>query len=185
MSSNNVIQNWYADYGNALGKFEHLQSFVSSLKKHAPSFGYELVKCHLVVKPGLKEKAAVFFEKHEVNFIDGHRVPGSFIGTSDSQRTFLEEKATERINLLKKLAKHAKTSPQNVYKSITNVVQHKFSFITRTTLNTEKLLEETEKIIAEEVIPKMINETIIDKTLFFPIRESGLNLLLPFDRCSE
>ena len=48
------------------------------------------------------------------------------------------------VNLPKNLAKPVKTLPQNVYKSITNAVQHKLIFITRTTALTEKLYEGTE-----------------------------------------
>ena len=87
------------------GKFEHLRSLFSKLKEHASSFGYELTKCHLVVKPGRKEKAAVLFKVNEVDFIDGHCLLGSFNDTSGSQKSLLEEKATEHVSLTKEIIK--------------------------------------------------------------------------------
>ena len=84
-----------------MGKLEHLQCFFSSLKKYGPSFGNDLIKCLLVVKSGLNEKAAVFFDENEVDFINGHHVLGSFIGVKYLQKSFLEEKVTEHVSLQK------------------------------------------------------------------------------------
>ena len=44
-------------------------------------------------------------------------------------------------NMLEKLAEHSKVSPQNVYKSFTNGLQHKLTFIARTTPNSESTEE--------------------------------------------
>ena len=127
----------------ATGKFEHIQSLSSSLKKPGTSFGYQLTSWHLVVKPGLKEKAASFYEEDKIDFIDGHRVLRYFIVTSKLQNSFLEEKAIKHVSLLEKLPKHAETTPENIYKSITKAIHYKLHFITHTTPSTKNPFEET------------------------------------------
>ena len=74
LAPNQSTQNWCADVRYAVAKFGLHQRLFSSFKKHSLNFDYELNKCHQVVKPGLKEKAAFFSNEKQVNFIDGHRV---------------------------------------------------------------------------------------------------------------
>ena len=88
VTSNCLTHKWYADDGYLVGMFRHLQRLFSSLKKHGPNFGYERTKFHLVVKPGMREKAAFSFKENVVDFIDSHRVLESFIGKSDSHIFF-------------------------------------------------------------------------------------------------
>ena len=126
-NSNIFFHECYVHDRIATGKFEHIQSLSSSLKKPGTSFGYQLTSCHLVVKPGLKEKAASFYEEDKIDFIDGHRVLRYFIVTSTLQNSFLEEKAIKHVSLLEKLPKHVKqrlriyTSPSRML-SITNSI---------------------------------------------------------------
>ena len=101
----------------------------------------------------------------------------------------MNEKKGEYTKLLNKLSKHGKTSPQSVYKSFTNGVQHKLTFISRTTPNCESLFEETEKIIKDELIPSLVNHNSYNdnfRNIFaLPVREGGLNILQPEDRADD
>ena len=85
--------------------------------------------------------------------------------------------------------KHSKVSPQNVYKSFTNGLQHKLTFIARTTPNADSLLREAEKIIDKNLIPSMLNHPSYSdryrKVFSLPLKEGGLNILLPEDRANE
>ena len=91
--------------------------------------------------------------------------------------------------LLNKLSEHGKTSPHSVYKSFTNGVQHKLTFISRTTPNCESLFEETEKIIKDELIPSLVNHNSYNdnfRNIFaLPVREGGLNILQQGDRADD
>ena len=101
----------------------------------------------------------------------------------------LKEKSVNYSNMLEKLAKHSKVSPQNVYKSFTNGLQHKLTFIARTTPNADSLLREAEKIIDKNLIPSMLNHPSYSdryrKVFSLPLKEGGLNILLPEDRANE
>ena len=91
--------------------------------------------------------------------------------------------------MLEKLAKHIKVSPQNVFKSFTNGLQHKVTFIARTTPNPGSLLREAKKIIDKICIPSMLNHTSYNdryrKVFSLPLKEGGLSTLLPEDRANE
>ena len=101
----------------------------------------------------------------------------------------MNERKDEYTNLLNKLSEHGKTSPHSVYKSFTNGVQHKLTFISRTTPNCEPLFEETEKIIKDEFIPSLVNHNSYNdnfRNIFaLPVREGGLNILQPEDRADD
>ena len=91
--------------------------------------------------------------------------------------------------MLKKLAAHANVSPQNVYKLITSSIQHKLTFLARTTPNFEDLLRESEKSINDEPLPNLLRSPAYNEKLrnifSLSIREGGLNILKPEDRFNE
>ena len=76
-----------------------------------------------------------------------------------------------------------------MYKSITAGVQHKLIFISGTTLNTNKLLDEIEKVISDQLLPSIVNHAKYDdmyrKTISLPLTEGGLNIISPDDRARE
>ena len=139
--SDNVTQKWYADNGNAAGSIPLLSKLYHDLKEIGPLFGYKVIKCHLIKKPDFEQRARDLFANEDVAVINGHRVLGSVIGTEERCQEFFDEKSNTYSKLLKKLSKHAKVAPQNVYKAFTNGVQQKLTFITRTTPKSEDLIE--------------------------------------------
>ena len=141
------------------------------------------------MKPNKRELAEKFFASNDIDIVEGHRVLGSVIGSQNECSNFLKEKKDDYAKLLNKLSKHAKTSPQAVYKCYTNGVQHKLTFISRTTPNCESLFEETEKVIKDELIPSLVNHNSYNdkfRDIFaLPVREGGLNILQPEDRVDD
>ena len=111
------------------------------------------------------------------------------IGSDESCNDFLKEKSVNYSNMLEKLAKHSKVSPQNVYKPFTNGLQHKLTFIARTTPNADSLLREVEKIIDKNLIPSMLNHLSYNDKYWnvfsLPLKEGRLSILLPEDRANE
>ena len=85
-----------------------------------------------------------------------------------------------------KIRKHAKIAPQNVYKCLTNCVQYKLTFLSRTTSDTFDLLEEAEEVINNHLIPKLVCNTNYVETYRYifsiPVREGGLNIIGPQNR---
>ena len=165
VSDDKLIQKWYADDGNAAGSVKALKVLLSKLKLHGPSFGYNVIKCHLITKAEFVSDAKKnVFKGEEVDIIDGSRVLGSVIGNVDSCRQYIEDQKQNYLRILQKLAKHAKIAPQNVYKCLTNSVQHKLTFLSRTTPDTFDLLEEAEKVINNHLIPNLVCNTNYDET---------------------
>ena len=157
------------------------------MKKRGPAFGYHLTNCHVITKEHLFEKALQIFVNDEVEIVDGCRVLDSVIG-SDNVEKKLERSLKQQKSLLKKLAAHVNISPQNVYKSFTSSVQHKLTFLARTTPNTEELLKESEISINNELLPNLLRNPAYNqkhRNILLPIREGGLNILKPEDRFKE
>ena len=184
-----LTQKWYADDGNMAGSLESRRIVLYKLYEHGGAFGYNVIKCHLITKPEFVEKTNKVFSGLDVDVNEGDRVLGSVIGSDKSYNNFLTEKSVNYSNKLEKLAKHSKVSPQNVYKSFTNGLQHKLIFIARTTPNTDSLLREAEKINDKNFIPSMLNHPSYNdryrKVFSLPLKEGGLSILLPGDRANE
>ena len=129
------------------------------------------------------------FKGEEVNIFDGSRVLGSVIGNVDSCRQYIEDQKQNYLPILQKLAKHAKIVPQKVYKCLSNSVQQKLTFLSRTTPDTFDLLEEAEKVVNDHLIPNLVCNTNYDETyrdiFSLPVRKSGLNIIRPEDRILE
>ena len=187
--SNNVTHKWFADDGNTAGSISSLLNLYHNFKEIGPYFGYKVIKCHLITKSDFEQRARDLFADQDVEILKGHRVLGSVIGNDESRREFFDEKSQTYTSLLKKLSKHAKIAPQNVYKAFTNGVQHKFTFISRTTPNSEVLIDKTESIINDDLIPSIVNHPTYNdkyrKIFSLPVREGGLSILLPEDRAHE
>ena len=126
------------------------------------------------------------FKGEEVDIIDGSRTLGSVIGNVDTCRQYIQDQKQNYLRILQKLAKHAKIAPQNVYKCLTNSVQHKLTFLSRTTPDTFELLEEAEKVIKDQLIPNLVCNTNYDEAyrdiISLPVRKGGLNIIRPEDR---
>ena len=84
-----TVQKWYADDDNAFGSLDKLKKLYDSLKKHGPAFGYNLTKCHIIIKEHLFEKAQQVFVHNEVEKVDGCRVLGSVKVFDKAEKNFL------------------------------------------------------------------------------------------------
>ena len=119
----------------------------------------------------------------------GHRVLGSVIGSSEACHAFQSSKLTEYTNIVNKLASHAKKSPQNVYHAFTKGVQHKLTFLSRTTPDMENTLQNTESLLTTKLIFNItgrVQLSIAERSLFsLPLSKGGLNILSPEDRRND
>ena len=68
-------------------------------------------------------------------------------------KDFMKNESMNYSNTPWKLAKHRSVSPQNVYKSFTNGLQHKLTFIAMKTPNSDSLLGKIEKRIDNNLTP--------------------------------
>ena len=110
----------------------------------------------MIVKPEFKDSAIETFHDMEVEIVEGSRVLGSVFCSDQACRTYLERVAHDHTTLLRKLIDHSKISPQYVYEFLTDSSQHKLIFLSRTTPNIDNVLQQTEDIIANELLPNLV-----------------------------
>ena len=165
----------------------HCESCYISSVNMAVHSCFNVIKFHVITKPEFVQKANKVFSGLDVDLIEGHRVLGSVIGCDEKCNDFLKEKSANYSNMLEKLAKHSKLSTQNVYKSFTNGLQHRLTFIAKTTPNADSLLRKAEKIIDKNLIPSMLNHPSYNDRYrkVFTLKEGGLSILLTEDRANE
>ena len=151
------------DHSNVAGSHESLRIVLDKPYEHGGLFGSNVIKRHPITKPEFVQKTNKVFSGLDVDVIKGHRVLCSGTGFDKSCNNFSKEKSVNYSNMLEKLAKHSKLSPQNVYKSFTN---GSLTFIARTTPNADSLLREDKKITDKDIIPSMLNHTMTDSGRF-------------------
>ena len=187
LSVDDVTQKWYADDGNAVGKLSNLRSVHDKIVSLGKFFGYHVKasKCQLIVKDEKLGEVQKIFANTGITIKTGARVVGSFIGTESECKKFPEFQQSEKIKILKKLTKTAKTSPQNVYACYTKGFQEKLSFLARTTPNTMENIEICENIIKEQVLPNLVGKDTLNPQFreisSLPLKMGGLNINLPSD----
>ena len=93
----------------------------------------------------------------------------------------MKSEIEKTATLTEKLSKIAKTSPQNAYSYYTKGDQNKLSFLTRTTPEAFKKMDEIEKNVRQQLLPSITGKNHItdeDRNLFeLPLRMGGLDLL--------
>ena len=187
LENDEICQKWYADDGSAVGNLDDLKVTLEKVIEHGKAFGYYVKssKCKLIVKDGLKEKAAKVFEGKDIKIVDGFRVLGSVIGTNESCEKFMSQKFEEYEKICLKLSNLVKTSPQNVYSCFTKGVQEKLSFLYRTTPDTKKHRAKMKTVIEKHLIPSITGRAEISnqdlRTFSLPLRNGGMNINNPDD----
>ena len=183
-----VLQKWYAD--DVAGSIDSLRNLFRTLKLHGPAIGYNITKCHLITKDSSLNKAKELLKGQDVELVGGHRLlAGSAIGSPEACHAFQSSKLTDNANIVNKLASHAKKSPQNVYHEFTKDVQHKLTFLSRTTPDMENTSQNTESLLTTKLIPNITGRgqrSATERSLFsLPLSKNGLNILPPEDRRND
>ena len=179
----NVTEKWYADDGSAAGDLRKLRATLHNLDVHGNDFGYrvKLSKCQLIVKENSRESAIKVSEGTIITMVDGFRVVVSVIGTLSACDKNMESEIEKTATLTEKLSKIAKTSPQNVSSCYKKGVQNKLSFLTSTTPEAFKKMDEIEKNVRQQLLLCITGKNHItdeDRRLFaLPIRIGVLDLL--------
>ena len=133
-----------------------------------------------IVEENCRESAIKVFEGTNIT-MDSFRVLGSVIGTPSACDKYIETEIEKTATLTEKLSKIAKTSPQNAYFCYTKGVQIKLCFLTRTTPEVFKKMDEFEKNVRQQLLPSITGKNHItdeDRNIFaLTLRMGGLDLL--------
>ena len=180
ISKVNVIHKWYADDGNARGRIYDLDETFRALKTECPGYGYFVNTPKMPSnseerkngpRPGdvCRIKRANNARNQSTRL--SHRHPRNMRQIPRRQKRRAEK-------LLSKLGDIAKTNPQKAHACLTKGVKHKVNFITRTTLSFLALLETSEAIIRESIIPELTSRKEplpIERAIFsLPLKSGGL-----------
>ena len=130
LENTDVVQKWYADDGNAVGKLKDLHRLHDALTERGPAFGYHITKCHNIARKSHLGNAKEIFKNKDVDILEGHRVLGSLIGSVSACHDLKTKVVSEQAKTISELAQHAKTAPRNVYQAYTKGMQTKLSFLT-------------------------------------------------------
>ena len=177
-----VKQVWYADDAAGGGKLDEVLRWWERLNETGPLFGYypKPAKTWLIVKPHCKEKAEKMFPDLQISEV-GHRYLGSFIGTEEGTKSFLDSKVDEWINDIEDLADIAKREPQAAYSAFNYGLSKRWNYVCRTTPGISQHLRRLEYKIQESFIPAILDRSFgTDQTsrkLFaLPVKEGGLGI---------
>ena len=111
-----VVQKWYADDGNAVGKLKHLHRLPMLQPNTAQRLDTTL--CHIIAKKNQLENAKEIFKNEDVDILEGHRVLGSVIGSASACHDFKTKVVSEHAKTISKLAQHALNSPSECISSV-------------------------------------------------------------------
>ena len=68
LKNTDVVQKWYADDGNAVGKLKDLHRPHDALTEHCPGFGYHITKCHIIAEKNHLENPKEIFKNKDGHF---------------------------------------------------------------------------------------------------------------------
>ena len=180
-----ILQKWYADDGSMAGTLPDLLDAFKALETIGKAFGYffNAPKCQLIVKNCIRKKAERIFKNTEVEITNCTRVLGSVIGERRACAEKTKDFTEKLITMIQKLAKFAKTSPQNAYACLTKGLQIKLTILSRTTPDMHQHFDTIENHIRTELITAITGKTNPEETMrklfALPLRHGGLNIQHP------
>ena len=96
---------------------------------------------------------------------DGKRHLGSAIGSHSFVECYVEEKISEWKRELEHLSEIAKTQPQAAYAALTHGLTSKWTYLARTTPNTDTLFKPLEGITRHKLLPSITGQDAFNDTL--------------------
>ena len=177
---------FYADDGSGAGSLDELSEWWQDLQVHGPLLGYypNAPKTWLIVKPDHLDRAQELFPGINVT-TDGHRYLGSFIGTAEATKAFVEEEIAKWEKDVDALAKIAESEPQLAYSAYVYGTSRRWQFVCRTTPGISEAMQSLEDLIRTNLIPAIMGGRDISDELRMilnlPARMGGMGFLNPSD----
>ena len=181
LKDSSLTQIFYADDGLGGGKLSSVKSWWDKIKCDGPGYGYlpNPGKSWLIVKPEYEETAREIFT--DVNITtDGQRYLGSYIGTEESQREFVQNEVAKWNEEISQLCEIAVNEPQLAYSAYTIGISKRWSYLMRTTPGISEQLGVIEKTIHQKLLPALTGQHVIGDNLrsvvSLPVRFGGLGI---------
>ena len=176
---------FYADDGAAGGKLDAVSHFWRYLQEDGPKYGYFVnpSKSYLIVKPGVRKEAEELFPNVNIT-TEGHRYLGSFIGTEEGTKKFVQDQVKLWLRDLEGLCNIAQHEPHLSYCAYIYGTSKRWNYIMRTTPQISEHLEDIESYISKKLIPSFTGHHVgIDHRAIFtlPVRHGGLAIENPME----
>ena len=96
-----------------------------------PQRGYypEPSKSVVICRDDCREQAAKHLEKFNFKYTNGHRYLGTFIGTPEARKQWLEPQIEQWAGRVRKLARIARKYPQSAFAGMTKSLQSEWQFL--------------------------------------------------------
>ena len=107
----------------------------------------------------------------------GHKYLGSFIGTEEGKKEFIDAQLNDWISDIKDLCEAAKTEPHLAFSAYLYGTSKRWNFILRTTPSISDQLKKIEEVISEMLIPALTGRKVSQeyRDIFtLPVRLGGL-----------
>ena len=179
--TSSIKQIWYADDSAASGQLSEVRQWWDNLLNIGPHYGYfpKASKTWLIVKSDYEEAAKEMFKDVNITTV-GHKYLGSFIGTEEGVKDFIEDQIVSWSKDIRDLSRIAESEPQLAYAAFVYGTSKKWIYVTRTTPYISEMLKPLEYIIQESFIPAIVGKSFFDddmrKILALPARHGGLGI---------
>lgn len=178
---------WFADDGSAGGKLDSLHRFFDKACELGRPYGYfpEMEKCVLITHPSSETTAEVLNAKFNYSFAisQGSRFIGSFIGTPNLTKEWVENKISGWAEEIENLAEIAHLAPQSLFTCLQRCLQHQWLFLQCVLPNIQDSFDDIESTITtflSAIFGSEITSTTRDWTSA-PIRDGGVAIPKPKD----
>ena len=187
-----VKQVWYADDATAAGQLKNLRQWWDNLVFHGPDFGYFVnpSKTSLIVKEGHQLDAIACFENTNVKITtNGKSHLGAALGTEEFVNGFVKDKVQQWVEEVKLLSVIAQTQPHAAYSAYIHGLSSKWTYLSRTVPNIEKLVQPLEDAIRRHFLPVLTGRAPpngLERNLFaLPCRLGGIGIANPSTSASS
>ena len=150
-----------------------------------PNLGYfpKDEKCWIIVKPEKEESVREAFRRTAIKVtVHGQKHLGAALGSREYLEEYVNEKVSNWVNEVTKLAEFAISQPQASYAAYTFGLKHRWTYFLRTLPDIQDLLEPLEKAISQILIPAITDHQCnpLDRDILaLPARLGGMGLENP------
>ena len=184
------VQSWYADDGQAVGRFAMLRKWWDELVRLGPRYGYypRAVKTVLVVKrASQRQEADEAFDGTGVRIVGtgdpgdvgGARDLGAAIGSEAYRRSYIEEKVLRWVAEVECLSVVAKVQPHAAHALLVHGLRHRWTYIQRCMGDVQGAFDALETALRLKFIPALFGDgqhvSDRDRDIYaLPAREGGI-----------
>ena len=184
-AASTVKQCWFADDASGAGRVSQIKDWWDALNILGPNLGYfpKDEKCWIIVKPEKEESVREAFRRTAIKVtVHGQKHLGAALGSREYLEEYVNEKVSNWVNEVTKLAEFAISQPQATYAAYTFGLKHRWTYFLRTLPDIQDLLEPLEKAISQILIPAITDHQCnpLDRDILaLPARLGGMGMENP------